>query len=287
VAVTEPVLRYVPSEDGVEVAVHDTGGPGHPLVAVHGTGLVARMWEPVLRLLPADAVRVLYVDLRGHGASRTPDGVPFLDRSMVADLCAVAEAYDLDGAWAAAHSMGAGTTLLTSVARPRTFAKVFAFEPIIFRREPDFGGARPEFLDGVRRRRATFASRAEAIERYGSRPPLDVLDPATLAAYVEHGFVDDPAGGIRLACAPDVEARVFAEFLDRGFDRLGEVAADVVVGAGSIERTERPGGPPWREIAGRIPGARFELFDGLDHFGPFAAGRCDAMASFLRSFLGC
>lgn len=278
------VTHYVPSTDGVEVAVHDTGGSGRPLLAVHGTGMVGLMWEPVLRLLPAGTVRVLYVDLRGHGASRTPDGVSFLDRSMVADLTAVVDALAPEGAWVAAHSMGAATALLTSLERPAAFAKLFAFEPIIFRREPDFGGAQPEFLEGVRRRRAAFASRQEAIERYGSRPPLDVLDAETLAAYVEHGFVDDAAGGVRLACPPDVEARVFAEFLDRGFDRLGEVSVPVVVGAGSIGRPDRPGEPPWREIAARIPTARYHCFEGTDHFGPFAAGRLPSMAAFLRDF---
>ncbi len=278
------VTRYVPSTDGVEVAVHDTGGVGRPLLAVHGTGMVGLMWEPVLRRLPADAVRVLYVDLRGHGASRTPAGVSFLDRSMVADLTAVADALALDGAWVAAHSMGAATALLTSLERPAAFAKLFAFEPIIFRREPDFGGAQPEFLEGVRRRKATFASRQEAIDRYGLRPPLDVLDPETLAAYVEHGFVEDPAGGVRLACPPDVEARVFAEFLDRGFDRLGEVSVPVLVGAGSIRRPDRVGEPPWPEIAERIPTAVYHCFEGTDHFGPFAAGRLSSMAEFLRDF---
>jgi len=284
-AVPDLVIHHIPSTDGVEVAVHDSGGPGRPLVAVHGTGLVARMWEPVLRLLPSDAVRVLYVDLRGHGASRTPDGAPFRDVSMVEDLCAVAEAFELDGAWAAAHSMGAGTTLLTSVARPQAFAKVFAFEPIIFRREPDFGGAQPDFLDGVRRRRARFASRQEAVERYGSRPPLDVLDPATLGAYVDHGFVEDPDGGVRLACPPDVEAAVFRDFLDRGFDRLGEVAAEVIVGAGT-DNSRREGEPPWPEIAARIPGCRYESFDGADHFGPFANGRVASTAALLAAFFG-
>jgi len=282
--VTGLLTHYVPSSDGVEVAVHDTGGSGRPLLAVHGTGMVGLMWEPVLRRLPAGTARVLSVDLRGHGASRTPAGVSFLDRCMVADLTAVVDALALDGAWVAAHSMGAATALLTSLERPAAFAKLFAFEPIIFRREPDFGGAQPEFLEGVRRRKATFASRQDAIARYGSRPPLDVLDPETLAAYVEHGFVDDPAGGVRLACAPEVEARVFAEFLDRGFDRLGEVSVPVMVGAGSIARGDRVGEPPWREIAERIPGATYHCFEGTDHFGPFAAGRLEAMAEFLLAF---
>ena len=277
------VLHHIRSDDGVEVAVHDSGGPGRPLIAVHGTGMVGRMWAPILALLPPDSVRVLYIDLRGHGASRTPAEVSFHDHRMVADLCAVAEAFELDGALAATHSMGAATTLLTSVARPKTFSKIFAFEPIIFRREPDFGGSTPDFLAGVLRRKATFGSHDEAIERYGSRPPLDVLDPATLRAYVEDGFVDAGDGTVRLACAPIHEAAVFNDFLDRGFEQLRNVSAQVLLGAGS--QSARPGGEhPWGEVAAQIPNAEYRVFEGADHFGPFAAGRLTETAEVLTTF---
>ncbi len=279
------VTSYVKSDDGVEVAVHDSGGPGHPVVAVHGTGMVARMWEAVFRLLPADQVRVLYVDLRGHGATRTPDGVAFRDDRMVADLTAVAEAFELDGAWAAAHSMGAATTLLTSAQRPTTFSKVFAFEPIIFRREPSFGGGDPEFLDAVLRRRAVFPSREAAFERYASRPPLDVLTPETLRAYVEHGFVDDPEG-VRLACSPANEARIFDEFLRDGYEQLGSVAADVVLAAGNAPSPDGESPHPWLDVAAQIPRCRYVEFDGADHFGPFATGHVETTAALLSEFFG-
>ena len=88
-----PLTTYVPSDDGVEVAVHDYGGSGRPLVVIHGTGLCSRMWEPVLARLDQDDLRPLAVDLRGHGASRTPADVTFTDDRMVADLRAVCRAF--------------------------------------------------------------------------------------------------------------------------------------------------------------------------------------------------
>jgi pimeloyl-ACP methyl ester carboxylesterase len=279
------VTTYVKSDDGVDVAVHDSGGSGHPLVAVHGTGMVARMWEPVLGLLPADQVRILYVDLRGHGATRTPDGVAFDDDRMVADLTAVAEAFELDGAWAAAHSMGAATALLTSVERPKTFSKVFAFEPIIFRRDPSFGGGDPEFLEAVKRRKAVFPSREAALDRYTARPPLDVLSPETLRAYVDHGFVDDPEG-VRLACDPAREARIFNEFLRNGYERLRLVTADVILGAGNVPSPDDEPRHAWLDVAAQIPNCRYVEFDGADHFGPFATGHVEKTAALLMEFFG-
>jgi len=43
---------------------------------------------------------------------------------------------------------------------------------------------------GARLRREIFASRQEAHANYASKPPLNVLDPEVLAAYVEFGFED-------------------------------------------------------------------------------------------------
>ncbi len=59
----EPERIEVPSADGVVVAVHDYGGSGVPALFVHGTGMCARMWEPVLDRLPADRLQFLTVDL--------------------------------------------------------------------------------------------------------------------------------------------------------------------------------------------------------------------------------
>ncbi|MEZ5264228.1 MAG: alpha/beta fold hydrolase [Acidimicrobiales bacterium] len=94
-----PATTLIDSRDGVAVAVHDFGGPGRPTTFVAGTGLCAGMWEPIVARLPADRYRCLTIDLRGHGASTTPDDVTFTDDDLVADLTAVAEAFDLRDAW--------------------------------------------------------------------------------------------------------------------------------------------------------------------------------------------
>ena len=39
----DPATRFVPSEDGVEVAVHDYGGPGHPTIFVHGCNVLINL----------------------------------------------------------------------------------------------------------------------------------------------------------------------------------------------------------------------------------------------------
>lgn len=279
----QPLTTYVPSRQGVEVAAHDYGGDGRPLLFLHGTGLCSRTWEPVMARLPLDAVRPIAVDLRGHGASRTPGAVTFADHDMVADLSAVAAHFGLVGAWAAAHSMGGGTAILAEAAQPGTFERLWVFEPIVFPRPLDGGEGPSALVEATRRRRPVYPSRQAAAERYGSRPPLDELHPEVLHAYVAHGFVDQPDGSVRLACEPEVEARAYEEFLSDGFERLGGVRAPVLVGYG--DRSTDPSGEWAPKVAEALPAGVTERFTGSAHFGPFAD--LDATAASLRRwFLG-
>jgi len=64
----------------MQLACKDTGGPGTPLVLLHGVTRNGDDWRPILPLL-ADSHRVITVDQRGHGGS--PRG----DSYLVADYC--------------------------------------------------------------------------------------------------------------------------------------------------------------------------------------------------------
>lgn len=276
---------HIPSEDGVEVAVHDYGGadhPGTPMVFVHGTGLTSRMWEPVIARLPAGSVRALAVDLRGHGATRTPEGVTFFDHRMVADLAAVCRAFDLRGARIAAHSMGGGTALLAEALSPGTFERLWVFEPIIFPRHRSEDDPVSVFVEATRRRRPAFPTRDEAYSRYASRPPLDECDPVALSAYVDHGFVDEVDGTVRLACSPDNEAAAFEQYLQDGWDELPTVGAATLVAYGL--RTAEPSGEWAPKIAARMPQGTAEAFPASAHFGPF--GDVEGTAASLCRWFG-
>lgn len=281
-AVHQPETTLVASHGGVDVAAHDYGGEGRPMVFVHGTGLCSRMWEPVIARLPE--VRAIGVDLRAHGSSRAPDDVTFAEEDMVGDLSVVADHFGLRGAWATAHSMGGATSLLTEATRPGTFERLWVFEPIIFPRSPEDSAEGPSAMaEATRRRRATFASRAEAIARYRSRPPFDELAADALEAYVEHGFLDQADGTVALACTPEHEARAYEQFLRQGWTRLGDVAAPVLVAYG--DRTTEPSGDWAPKVAEALPDGHAERFVGCAHLGPFVDPEATA-ASLRRWFLG-
>jgi pimeloyl-ACP methyl ester carboxylesterase len=251
---------------GVSLAVHDLGGHGPPLLLSHATGFHGCAYAPMATHLHP-RFHSWALDYRGHGDSDPPpddvvDWPVFGD-----DALAVAEALDLRGALGFGHSMGGATLLMAELARPGTFAGLVLFEPIAFPPEPVDEGRIAEIAGAARRRREVFASRDEAYANYASKPPLDVLVPDALRAYVEHGFVDQPDGSVRLRCDPEHEAAIFeAGARQDTYSRLGGVDCPVVVAAGSPARNMPGAFAP--SVAAALPHARFVRFEDLTHFGP-------------------
>ena len=72
-----PTTKFVTSDNGVKVAAHDYGGDGKPTLFVHGTGLVSRMWEPIIDGI-GEEFRAICIDLRAHGATKAQRMSTFL-----------------------------------------------------------------------------------------------------------------------------------------------------------------------------------------------------------------
>jgi pimeloyl-ACP methyl ester carboxylesterase len=97
----------VTSSDGSFIHVAECGS-GPPVVLIHGLSLTHDLWRYQFIDL-ADRFRVIAYDLRGHGESTIgTDGIG--PHQSAADLLAVLEQLDIDGAVVAGHSIG-GTVL--------------------------------------------------------------------------------------------------------------------------------------------------------------------------------
>jgi len=271
--------KMIPSTDGVEVAVHDFGGDGPPILVCHATGLHAWCYEPMLSHL-TDRHRCLGVDLRGHGDSRVPADLSYRWQGMADDVLAVVEALDLSDLCAVGHSMGGAAIVLAEERRPGTFVGAWMFEPILFPHDYQFHEPERRNLmaDAARRRRDTFASRDDAYDNYASKPPLDQLDPAALRAYVDHGFGDTADGQVTLKCRPETEAAVFESSDSGAFELLDQVEALVVVAVGRDSNGPAEFGDA---IVGRLPRGVLEPHPELSHFGPMErpAGMAERVAA--------
>ena len=259
----------VPSTHGVTIAVHDLGGDGDPFVIAHATGFCAGAYRPLAAGL-TETHHVFALDFRGHGDSTAPASGSFDWGDMTDDLLAAVDAIGAGQPLPVfGHSMGGACAVLAEQRSPGTFRSAYLYEPIIFPPLPEGTATNgPSLSAGAAKRRAVFGSKAEALERYASRPPLDVFKASALWAYVDSGFAEQPDGTVRLKCEPASEAATFEATGKADFEVAAEVRTPTTVAVGSVAGGFSPAqfGPGLVEA---MPAARLERFPELGHFGPF------------------
>jgi pimeloyl-ACP methyl ester carboxylesterase len=91
----------------VKLHVEDTGGPGRPVVLIHGWPLSGESWKYQVPVLAQAGYRVITYDRRGFGRSDKPKGGYGYD-TLADDLFAVLSATDARDATLVGFSMGGG-----------------------------------------------------------------------------------------------------------------------------------------------------------------------------------
>jgi len=91
----------------VKVHVEDPGGPGRPVVLIHGWPLSGASWSEQIAPLTAAGLRPITYDRRGFGSSDKPSKGFDYD-TMADDLAAVIDELDLQDVSLVAFSMGGG-----------------------------------------------------------------------------------------------------------------------------------------------------------------------------------
>ncbi|MBM3730297.1 MAG: alpha/beta hydrolase [Actinobacteria bacterium] len=276
----------VESTDGISLAVHHLSDcePGSlPAVLLsHATGFHGRCWIPVAKRLEG-RFDVWAHDHRGYGDSTVPDDwtvrwAAFGDDALAAARY-VATNVNNGPIIAAGHSMGGATLVMAALREPALFGGIVTFEPIIF--PPS--GFRPDDMPPnplaalTRRRRAVFASLDEARENFASKPPMSSFHSDALEAYVVHGF-RHTANGVALKCSPEHEARTYETGgSHETWNSLTSLTVPLWV-VGSPEQQYQPSAIAPR-IAEQVPGARYEAWSDVSHFGPMEDP--DRLANFI------
>jgi len=160
------------------------------------------------------------MDARGHGDSSQPQGPHAYDWNHFAeDLVAVADALvaERGGAPIAlgmGHSFG-GTAMIGAAARrPDLFARLLLVDPVV--PPPPSANVTPEtvphfrkLVDGARRRRGHWPSRAAARAYCHERKFFSSWRPTAIELYLLDGMRERPDGSLELKCPGAVEAAVF------------------------------------------------------------------------------
>lgn len=254
-----------------DVRIHYVvAGDGPPVLLIPGLGMSAATWEPVGRRLAASR-RVIYADPRGSGQSDRPD-VPYTGDLLAADMAAVLDHAGVQRADVVGMSMGgmiAQHLALEHPGRVRSLGLVSTY------------AATDEWA------RRVLESRKWLIDEGGLAAQFRisiffVFSPYAFRALPD--FIHELEA--RLARTPPDEAAYrrqleFCRVHDTG-ERLREVAVPALVMVGSHDFLTSP--PLGRELAGLIPGARYEEVPGASH--GLIWERDELVAAVLGDFLG-
>jgi len=123
----EPASRFLAGAPRLHYLEWNPTG-ARTLLLLHGNSANAWWWGPMARALAGANLRVLALDLRGHGDSewvRPPDYSP---ADYADDLARLIQAADAEGGIAVGHSMG-GIAVLAFALRYHRLARAAAANP--------------------------------------------------------------------------------------------------------------------------------------------------------------
>lgn len=236
--------------DGGEVWADDSGGDGPPLVLLHPGVGDSRIWDPVLAALTAK-YRVIRYDARGFGQSPAP-AVKF---SLLRDLVAVLDHYDVRRAALVGCSQGGGSGLGLALEQPERVSALVLLCPGIpgFPFPEEDGAAEDDELEAE-------------YERAHAAGDVDALAGVMQQVWAAAGATPAVTEQLRSAARAVLSAGDLELEDPPVFGRLGEVAVPAALMVGDADY------PPIveadRQAAARIPGCEFVFVPGMDHLPP-------------------
>jgi len=239
------VHRRLERDDGTSLSYRVVGS-GPPVLFVHGIGLDAACWEPQEAGL-ADEVRLICLDLRGHGKSTTDPATIRID-TFVGDLQAVLR-HELDGrgAHVCGNSLGAVLAVHLAVAAPELVTSVLLSDGWTFNEAAASG---VEML-------AEQARNASMPDIARARVPL-AFGPATPSAMIDNA--------VAVLAAKDHDAYVAtarAMWLSDTRDLCELVSQPALVVVGELDAIAPPGRS--FELAAALHRAPVEIIAGAGH----------------------
>ncbi|HLA18502.1 MAG TPA: alpha/beta hydrolase [Dehalococcoidia bacterium] len=287
----EPKDGFVEA-NGIRLHYMEWGGDAPPVVLLHATGFLARLWEPIAVQMSA-RFHVYALDARGHGDSDKPvlsgaEGPApaggYGWEGLAADLMGFLDAVGLVGVPIVGHSSGAAGAIRLAARRPEYVAAAVLIEPTVFPPMPVEGSdeRKEQLASGAAKRRMVWDSREELMTAYRQRRTFAGWREDVLRLFAEHGTFRREDGRIELKCPGGIEAELYRNSLSPDtWDLLPRVRCPTLVIRG--ERTEPLLALVAEGLVRRIPGARLATIAGASHFVPME--RPDAIAAAALAFL--
>jgi pimeloyl-ACP methyl ester carboxylesterase len=277
----EPISGDV-SVNGVRLRYLDWGGDGPPIILLHATGFLGRIYRPIAEALRAVG-HVYTYDQRGHGDSERSPGDVYDWDITASDLEAFIVAMDLRGVRGIGHSAGATAFGALASGRPDLVARAMLVEPVIF----DLSVPDPrdpyDLRERTLKRKRMFDSVEAMFANFERKPPYNTWREEILRDYCEFGTRETSDRKRELKCPPEVEARIYETA--REYDGLGYVLrcdAPLLVALG--EKSDAPGLLVADRLATDASNRRVVVVPDATHFIPME--QPDLIARMGVEFLG-
>jgi pimeloyl-ACP methyl ester carboxylesterase len=272
----EPIQKKL-QVNGVELAYFERGSRSDDaptLFFVHATGFHARLWDYQVQAFPG--YHSIALDQRGHGRSEKVTVETWRDFGR--DQAALLGELGLGDVIGIAHSMG-GHAMIDGAAISGAFSRLLLLDPTVvapeaYAKAAEHVAAFGDALHPAAKRRGSFASVDEMLERIADKSSFPLMHPRILRDYCQFGLLDDGAGGYKLACPPELEARVYMTSRSNGaiYDSVRELDIPVTI---VRAKTPLPGAtmdfsssPTWPGLAQAFPRGREIFWPECSHFIP-------------------
>ena len=264
-----PTTQRTLEANGVRLS-YRIAGSGPPVVCIQGVGVAGSGWGPQLPAL-ASRFTVITIDNRGIGDSTLGSDLVTID-AMSADVAAIMEAERVERAHVVGHSMGGLIALQLALSRPSSVTSLSLLCTFANGADPTALSLRMAVL-GLRCRLGTRQMRRNAmLEMILPEDFLSRTDRVALARELGTLFGHDLADQLPIASA---QLRAMSACSARSrLSELGGIPTLVVSGR------HDPIAPPQlgRDMADRIPGARYEEFTEAGHALPI---QCESRLNAL------
>ncbi len=280
---TEPASSFI-DLNGIRIHMLDWGGDGAPIVILHATGFLGRIYRPLAE--PLRAIGHVYsYDQRGHGDSAAAPGGDYSWDATMRDLEAFITAMGWTGVLAVGHSAGATAIGGLACERPDLISRAVLVEPVIFESPtaPELGWRNP-FIERTLKRRRIFESVEAMYSSFRNKPPYNTWDDQILRDYCRFATRPTSDGMRELKCAPEIEAKFYETARD--FDGLGRIlrcTAPLLIMFGA--RSDSLGAALSGKVAKQLKHGRVIDVAGAGHFMPMEMPGyvADRAAEFLTS----
>ncbi|MDA5095498.1 3-oxoadipate enol-lactonase [Aliiroseovarius sp. KMU-50] len=256
----------LPGEDPVRLHVVDEGPHDAPaLVFAHALGADLTMWDAVLPYLPND-LRVIRMDMRGHGQSPCPDG-PYPMGDLVKDAAAALDRFGVKDSALVGISIGGIIAQGLAAERKDLVRALILSNTAVKIATPAIWEERVDIVrkEGVEALVGPNMQRWFARATHRDRPELILNAAEIMRATPEAGYL-----GCMAAIADtdlyESTARLTLPTLVTAGSEDGSTPADLV-----------------RELADLIPGTHFKLIRKSGHMGPVE--QPEAYAAAISEFL--